>query len=92
MNAKIGRDEEEKKDDETNTFFTDVDKLFDGTDDDKLRNYEMLLNNKEKVYMYYSNSYFLKKILNFECFIQYCEIYQAPLYMYWSYKFVFKFA
>jgi hypothetical protein len=50
MNARIGQEDQEEKDNDTDTFFTEVDKLFDGTDDDKLKNYEMLLNNKEKVY------------------------------------------
>ncbi|XP_061173245.1 regulator of microtubule dynamics protein 1-like [Saccostrea echinata] len=49
MNTRIGWEEqqEERKDD-TDTFFKEVDKLFDGTDEDKLRAYEMLQNNKER--------------------------------------------
>lgn len=56
MNAKIGRDEqEETKDDDSKddndsvNFFTSVDKLFDGTDEEKIKAYEMLRNNRDKV-------------------------------------------
>lgn len=52
MNAKIGRDEqEETKDDNVSVnFFSSVDKLFDGTDEEKIKAYEMLQNNRDKVY------------------------------------------
>lgn len=56
MNAKIGRDEqEETKDDDSKddndsvNFFSSVDKLFDGTDEEKIKAYEMLQNNRDKV-------------------------------------------
>lgn len=56
MNAKIGRDEqEETKDDDSKddndsvNFFSSVDKLFDGTDEEKIKAYEMLRNNRDKV-------------------------------------------
>lgn len=56
MNAKIGRDEqEETKDDDSKddndsvNFFSSVDKLFDGTDEEKIKAYEMLKNNRDKV-------------------------------------------
>lgn len=52
MNAKIGRDEQEetKDDNDSVNFFSSVDKLFDGTDEEKIKAYEMLQNNRDKVY------------------------------------------
>lgn len=51
MNAKIGRDEQEetKDDNDSVNFFSSVDKLFDGTDEEKIKAYEMLQNNRDKV-------------------------------------------
>lgn len=51
MNAKIGRDEQEetKDDNDSVNFFSSVDKLFDGTDEEKINAYEMLQNNRDKV-------------------------------------------
>lgn len=51
MNAKIGWDEQEetKDDNDSVNFFSSVDKLFDGTDEEKIKAYEMLQNNREKV-------------------------------------------
>lgn len=51
MNAKIGWDEQEetKDDNDSVNFFSSVDKLFDGTDEEKLKAYEMLQNNRDKV-------------------------------------------
>lgn len=51
MNAKIGRDEQEetKDDNDSVNFFSSVDKLFDGTDEEKIKAYEMLKNNRDKV-------------------------------------------
>lgn len=51
MNAKIGRDEqgETKDDNDSVNFFSSVDKLFDGTDEEKIKAYEMLQNNRDKV-------------------------------------------
>lgn len=51
MNAKIGWDEQEetKDDNDSVNFFSSVDKLFDGTDEEKIKAYEMLQNNRDKV-------------------------------------------
>lgn len=51
MNAKIGRDEQEetKDDNDSVNFFSSVDKRFDGTDEEKIKAYEMLQNNRDKV-------------------------------------------
>lgn len=51
MNAKIGWDEQEKTKDDNDSvnFFSSVDKLFDGTDEEKIKAYEMLQNNRDKV-------------------------------------------
>lgn len=51
MNAKIGRDEQEetKDDNDSVNFFSSVDKLFDGTDEEKIKAYELLQNNRDKV-------------------------------------------
>lgn len=51
MNAKIGRGEQEetKDDNDSVNFFSSVDKLFDGTDEEKIKAYEMLQNNRDKV-------------------------------------------
>lgn len=51
MNAKIGWDEqkETKDDNDSVNFFSSVDKLFDGTDEEKIKAYEMLQNNRDKV-------------------------------------------
>lgn len=51
MNAKIGRDEQEetKDDNDSVNFFSSVDKLFEGTDEEKIKAYEMLQNNRDKV-------------------------------------------
>lgn len=50
MNAKIGRDEQEetKDDNDSVNFFSSVDKLFVGTDEEKIKAYEMLQNNRDK--------------------------------------------
>lgn len=52
MNAKIGRDEQEetKDDNDSVNFFSSVDKLFVGTDEEKIKAYEMMQNNRDKVY------------------------------------------
>lgn len=55
MNAKIGREEQNDNTDigdDRDTFFSSIDKLFDGTDEDKLKAYEMLRNSRGKVYLY----------------------------------------
>lgn len=51
MNAKIGWDEQEetKDDNDSVNFFSSVDKLFAGTDEEKIKAYEMLQNNRDKV-------------------------------------------
>lgn len=51
MNAKIGWDEQEetKDDNDSVNFFSSVDKLFEGTDEEKIKAYEMLQNNRDKV-------------------------------------------
>lgn len=49
MNAKIGRDEQGETKDDNDNFFSSVDKLFDGTDEEKIKAYEMLQNNRDKV-------------------------------------------
>lgn len=57
MNAKIGRDEQgetkddadSKDDNDSVNFFSSVDKLFEGTDEEKIKAYEMLQNNRDKV-------------------------------------------
>lgn len=74
MNAKIGRDEqEETKDDDSKddndsvNFFSSVDKLFDGTDEEKIKAYEMLQNNRDKVkesYQKISSKCKLKKFIS----------------------------
>ncbi|XP_022334063.2 regulator of microtubule dynamics protein 2-like [Crassostrea virginica] len=51
MNAKIGREEQNDNTDigdDRDTFFSSIDKLFDGTDEDKLKAYEMLQNSRGK--------------------------------------------
>lgn len=56
MNAKIGREEQNDNTDigdDRVTFFSSIDKLFDGTDEDKLKAYEMLQNSRGKVSLHF---------------------------------------
>lgn len=56
MNAKIGREEQNDNTDigdDRDTFFSSIDKLFDGTDEDKLKAYEMLQKSRGKVSLHF---------------------------------------
>ena len=39
--------------DDRDTYFSSIDKLFDGTDEDKLKAYEMLQNSRGKVSLHF---------------------------------------